>query len=69
MWPFSNKATGIPRSASVRAAETPIMPPPMIATSVELGSFWSDGTGSTKGGIVGFPLKQDESDIILMLPV
>jgi hypothetical protein len=41
----------------------------MIATSVELGSFWSDATGSTKGGIVGFPLKQDESDISLMLPV
>ena len=67
MWPFSNKATGNPRSASVRAAETPIMPPPMIATSVELGSFWSDGTGSTSGGIVRFPLTQVGLDIILML--
>ena len=64
--PFSNKATGIPRSASVRAAETPIIPPPMIATSVSLGSCWSEGTGSTRGGNVGVPLKQDDTDFTLL---
>ena len=38
----------------------------MIATSVALGSCWSEGTGSTRGGTVGVPLKQDDTDFTLL---
>ena len=38
----------------------------MIATSVSLGSCWSEGTGSTRGGNVGVPLKQDDTDFTLL---
>jgi len=49
--PFSNSATGIPRSASVSAAHTPMMPPPIMMTSVSCGTSLSVGTWSGIGGM------------------
>jgi hypothetical protein len=47
MYPFSHNTTGMPRDASVKAAEAPMMPPPMMTTFVAAGSTSSDVTEST----------------------
>ncbi len=51
MWPFSTSTTETPRCARNKAADVPMMPPPMTTISARAGRASSEMTGSTRGAM------------------